>query len=81
MASANAARPGFTAPIIAAESVQRSLAAFWLFFPLNAIEDFADKKLYLRCRQIPCDEVRVNAQTQHCPRLAESFSLNHDLGY
>jgi hypothetical protein len=59
--------------------VQLWLNAFRLFLPLDAIEDFADQKLDLRRCQILCNKVRVNAQTQHCPRVAQSFGLDHDL--
>jgi hypothetical protein len=46
----------------------------------NAIWDFPDKKLSLRCSQALCDQVLVNAQTQLCLRFARRFGLNHDLG-
>jgi hypothetical protein len=65
-------------PVEACASVQLSLAAVGRF-PIDTIEEFADEKLYLRCRQIRCDEARVNAKMQHCSRFADS-SLNNDLG-
>jgi hypothetical protein len=48
----------------------------------NAVEDFLDEKLSLCWCEVLCDEVRVNADTQHSLRVAMClrFGLNHDLG-
>jgi hypothetical protein len=60
--------------------VKLSLAAVARFSNLDTIKQFADEKLYLRCRQITCDEVRVNEKTQPCPRITQSFCLNDNSG-
>jgi hypothetical protein len=60
--------------------VKLSLAAVGRFSNLDTIKEFADENLYLRCRQITCDEVRVNEKAQPCPRVTHSFRLNDDSG-